>query len=83
LVPLPRTGTVYTSTTIHVPIPSMASPYSLAIVELGDVGVRALVGVTGPGSVDIGTPGRLLFRRVAVRAGIPDYGYAFSPEVTA
>ena len=37
----------------------------------------------GPGSVDIGTRGRLVFRRVAVRAGIPDYGYAFRPEAAS
>jgi uncharacterized OB-fold protein len=85
LVPLPRTGTVYTTTTIHVPVPALATPYDLAVVELDDVGVRALVGVTDvpPGSIDIGTRGHLLFRRVAVRAGVPDYGYAFSPELVS
>ena len=28
----------------------------------------------------IGATGTLRFRRVAMRAGIPDYGYAFSSE---
>ncbi len=38
--------------------------------------------VTGatPGTVDIGDRGRLALRRVAVRSGVPDYGYAFEPE---
>jgi hypothetical protein len=25
-------------------------------------------------------PGQLVLRRVAVRAGVPDYGYAFRPD---
>lgn len=85
LVPLPRTGTVYTETTVHIPVPGLRSPYSLVIVELDGVGVRALVKVTGaaPGSVDIGTRGRLALRRVAVRSGVPDYGYMFEPEPVA
>jgi uncharacterized OB-fold protein len=82
LVPLPRTGTVYTEVTVHVPVPGLRTPYSLAIVELDGVGVRALVKVTGvePGTVEIGDRGRLALRRVAVRSGVPDYGYAFEPE---
>ncbi|MBI5341219.1 MAG: OB-fold domain-containing protein [Mycolicibacterium rufum] len=85
LVPLPRTGTVYTETTVHIPVPGLRSPYSLVIVELDDVGVRALVKVTGatPGTVEIGDRGRLALRRVAVRSGVPDYGYAFEPERAA
>ncbi len=85
LIPLPRTGTVYTETTVHIPVPGLCSPYSLVIVELDGVGVRALVKVTGaePGSVDIGTRGRLALRRVAVRSGVPDYGYMFEPEPVA
>ena len=61
LVPLPRTGTVYTETTVHIPVPGLRTPYSLVIVELDGVGVRALVKVTGaePGTVDIGDRGRL------------------------
>ena len=82
LVPLPRTGTVYTETTVHIPVPGLSTPYSLVIVELDGVGVRALVKVTGatPGSVAIGDRGRLALRRVAVRSGVPDYGYAFEPD---
>jgi uncharacterized protein len=85
LVPLPRTGTVYTETTVHIPVPGLRTPYSLVIVELDGVGVRALVKVTGatPGTVDIGHRGRLALRRVAVRSGVPDYGYAFEPEQVA
>jgi uncharacterized OB-fold protein len=54
----------------------------LAIVELDEIGVRALVKVTGveAGTVKIGDRGRLTLRRVAVRSGVPDYGYAFAPE---
>jgi uncharacterized OB-fold protein len=82
LIPLPRTGTVYTETTVHMPVPGLRTPYSLVIVELDGVDVRALVKVTGaePGTVDIGARGRLALRRVAVRSGVPDYGYMFEPE---
>ncbi len=82
LVDLPRTGTVYTEVTVHVPVPGLSTPYSLVVVELDDVGVRALVRVTGAeaGTVDIGDRGRLVLRRVAVRSGVPDYGYAFEPD---
>jgi uncharacterized OB-fold protein len=82
LVPLPRTGTVYTATTIHVPVPGLASPYTLAVVELDGVDVRALVPVTDTvaATAEIGQPGRLVFRRMATRSGISDYGYAFAPS---
>jgi uncharacterized OB-fold protein len=88
LVPLPRTGVVYSQVTIHVPVPGLATPYSLAIVELdgtdraGADPVRALVKVTGvpAGTVDIDDHGQLVLRRVAVRSGVPDYGYALLPE---
>jgi uncharacterized OB-fold protein len=82
LVPLPRTGTVYTGVTVRVPVPGLPTPYSLVIVELDDVGVRVLARVTGasPGTVRIGDRGRMVLRRVAVRSGVPDYGYAFCPE---
>lgn len=85
LIPLPRTGTVYTECTVHMPVPGLRTPYSLVIVELDGVSVRALVKVTGaePGAVDIGTRGRLALRRVAVRSGVPDYGYMFEPEQVA
>lgn len=81
-VELPRTGAVYTEVTVHVPVPGLKTPYTLVIVELDDVGVRALVRVTGveAGTVDIGDRGRLVLRRVAVRSGVPDYGYAFEPD---
>ncbi len=81
-VPLPRRATVYTITTIHVPVPGLTSPYSLGVVEMNGVGVRALVQITGspPGSTSIGDVGELVFRRVALRSGIPDYGYAFLPD---
>jgi uncharacterized OB-fold protein len=82
LVPLPRVGTVYTETTVHMPVPGLRTPYSLVLVELDDVEVRALVKVTGaePGSVAIGDRGRLTLRRVALRSGVPDYSYMFEPE---
>ncbi len=82
LVPLPRVGTVYTEATVHMPVPGLRTPYSLVIVELDDVDVRALVKVTGaePGSVAIGERGRLTLRRVAMRSGVPDYSYMFEPE---
>jgi uncharacterized OB-fold protein len=85
LVPLPRTGTVYTEVTVHVPVPGLRTPYSLVIVELDGVGVRALVKVTGvePGTVEIGDRGRMALRRVALRSGVPDYGYAFAPDEAA
>jgi uncharacterized OB-fold protein len=82
LVPLPRTGTVYTQTTIRVPVPGLATPYTLAIVELDGVGVRSLVTVTDTpsASAPIGSSGTMVLRRVATRTGVPDYGYALSPE---
>jgi uncharacterized OB-fold protein len=85
LVPLPRTGTVYTGVTVRVPVPGLPTPYSLVIVELDEVGVRVLARVTGaePGTVTIGDRGRMVLRRVAVRSGVPDYGYAFYPEEAA
>ena len=81
LVPLPRTGTVYTGVTVRIPVPGLRTPYSLVIVELDEVGVRVLAPVTGaaPGAAQIGDRGRMVLRRVAVRSGVPDYGYAFCP----
>jgi uncharacterized OB-fold protein len=71
--------TVYSVVTVRVPIPSMPRVYSLAIVDFDDADVRLLVHVTGeePGATAIGDRGRLVLRRVAVREGVPDYGYAF------
>jgi uncharacterized protein len=82
LVPLPRTGTVYTGVTVRIPVPGLPTPYSLVIVELDGVDVRVLAQVTGapPGTVEIGDRGRMVLRRVAVRSGVPDYGYAFCPQ---
>ncbi len=85
LVPLPRTGVVYSEATVHVAVPGLPSPYSLVLVELDGVDVRALVKVTGAhvGLVGIGDRGRLVLRRLAIRSGVPDYGYAFEPEGVA
>ena len=80
-VALPRDAEVYTLATIHVPVPGLATPYTVVVAELGDSGVRLLVRLTGAaaGSIAIGDRGHLVFRRVAVRSGVPDYGYAFLP----
>jgi uncharacterized OB-fold protein len=84
LEPLPRTGTVYTHTTVRIPVPDLPSPYSLAVIQLDDSPVRVLLKVTGvpAGEATIGQPGSVVLRRIAVRAGIPDYGYAFWPGRT-
>jgi uncharacterized OB-fold protein len=84
LEPLPRTGTVYTHTTVRIPVPDLPSPYSLAVVQLDGSPVRVLLKVTGvpAGEATIGQPGSVVLRRIAVRAGIPDYGYAFWPGRT-
>jgi uncharacterized OB-fold protein len=73
---------VYTTVTVRTPVPGIPGPYSLAIVALDGVEVRFLAQVTGApaASVRIGDHGELVFRRVAVRGGVPDYGYAFLPE---
>ncbi|WP_029116540.1 Zn-ribbon domain-containing OB-fold protein [Mycobacterium sp. URHB0044] len=84
LEPLPRTGTVYTHTTIRIPVPDLPSPYSLALVVLDESPVRVLLKVTGvpAGEASIGQAGSVVLRRIAMRAGIPDYGYAFWPGRT-
>ena len=81
LEPLPRTGTVYTHTTIRLAVPDLPSPYSLALIQLDDSPVRVLLKVTGvpPGTTSIGQAGSVVLRRIAMRAGIPDYGYMFWP----
>jgi len=84
IVPLPRRAEVYTAATIHVPVPGLCTPYTVVVAELDDLdgtGVRVLVRLTGaaPGSVAIGDRGEMVFRRVAIRMGVPDYGYAFLP----
>jgi len=84
LVPLPRTGTVYTHTTIRIPVPDLPSPYSLAVVQLDGSPVRVLLKVTGvpAGETTIGQTGSVVLRKIATRTGIPDYGYAFWPGRT-
>ena len=81
--PLPRDAEVYTLATIHVPVPGLGVPYTVVLVELGDSGVRVLVRLTGaaPGSAAIGDRGWMVLRKVATRNGVPDYGYAFIPEL--
>lgn len=83
--PLRRTGEVYTCVKVHVPIPGVAGPYDLAIVALDDSPVRVLAQVADVGrrETGIGERGRLVLRRVAVREGVPDYGYAFRSEFDA
>jgi uncharacterized OB-fold protein len=84
LEPLPRTGTIYTHTTVRIPVPDLPSPYSLAVVQLDDSPVRVLLKVTGvpAGEATIGQAGAVVLRKIATRAGIPDYGYAFWPGRT-
>ncbi|MDT5146048.1 MAG: hypothetical protein QOC58_693, partial [Mycobacterium sp.] len=81
LEPLPRTGTIYTQTTIRIPVPDLPSPYSIAVVQLDGSPVRVLMKVTGvpAGAAAIGQSGAVVLRKVADRAGVPDYGYAFHP----
>jgi uncharacterized OB-fold protein len=84
LEPLPRSGTVYTQTTVRIPVPDLPSPYSLAVVQLDGSPVRVLLKVTGvpAGEATIGQAGSVVLRKVATRTGIPDYGYAFWPGRT-
>jgi uncharacterized OB-fold protein len=81
LEPLPRTGTVYTQTTIQIPVPDLPSPYSIAVVQLDGSPVRVLMKVTGvpAGEAAIGQAGSVVLRKIADRTGVPDYGYAFQP----
>lgn len=80
--PLPRRASVYTATTVHVPVPGKRSPYTLAICELGDTGVRLLAPLADapPAGVRIGDEGTMVLRRLSDRQGVPDYGYAFVPD---
>jgi uncharacterized OB-fold protein len=81
LEPLPRTGTIYTQTTIQIPVPDLPSPYSIAVVQLDDSPVRVLMKITGvpAGTATIGQGGGVVLRKIADRSGVPDYGYAFQP----
>lgn len=83
--PLPFSGTVYTTTTVHVPVPALTTPYTMAVVQCDGSDVRCLMPVTDvpPGNAKIGSHGRLALRRIAMRTGVPDYGYAFSPDLPA
>ena len=80
--PLPRRGAVYTHTTVRIPVPGLPGPYSLALVQLDGSPVRVLLKVTGvvAGQIHIGQSGSIVLRKIATRAGVPDYGYAFLPS---
>jgi uncharacterized OB-fold protein len=82
LKPLPRAATVYSVVIVRANVPGKTVPYSLAVVDVDGTGVRVLAHVTDgpPGAAPIGSHGELVLRRIAVRAGVPDYGYAFQPE---
>jgi uncharacterized OB-fold protein len=69
-------------TTVHVPVPGLATPYTLTIIDIDDTPVRLLSHLTEsePGSVAIGDPGDLVLRIIAERDGVPDYGYGFRPR---
>jgi uncharacterized OB-fold protein len=81
-VGLPRTGVIYTVVPVHAPIPGIPGPYALAIVQLDESPVRVLAPVTDAAATAarIGDPGRLVLRRLSVREGVPDYGYAFQVD---
>jgi uncharacterized OB-fold protein len=72
---------VYTQTTVRIPVPDLPSPYSIAVVQLDGSHVRVLMKVTGvpAGEATIGQAGSVVLRKIADRAGVPDYGYAFHP----
>jgi uncharacterized protein len=82
LVRLPDLGEVYSTVTIHAPLPGKSVPYSIVVIALDGVPLRVLAPVTDavPGSVRIGAAGRLVLRLMAEREGVADYGYAFQPE---
>jgi len=82
---LPRTGEVYSVVTVFAPVPGIATPRALAVVSLPPTSVRVLAHVadTAVNECQIGDRGRLVLRLIAVREGVPDYGYAFQPEVAS
>ena len=82
---LPRSGEVYSVVTVHVPVPGVWTPRDLAVVSLPPTSVRVLAHVTDQpaGRSAIGSHGALVLRLIAVREGVPDYGYAFRPEAAA
>jgi uncharacterized OB-fold protein len=73
---------VYTHSTVRIAVPDLPGPYSLAVVQLDDSPVRVLLKVTGvpAGETVIGQSGAVVLRKLALRTGIPDYGYAFWPD---
>lgn len=81
---LPRSGEIYSTVTVFAPVPGVPTPRALAIVSLPPTTVRVLAVVTDakPSVARIGGRGELVLRLVAVREGVPDYGYAFRPEVS-
>ena len=85
LVDLPLTGEVYTIVPVHTHVPGLPKPYTLAIIALDGVPLRFLAPVTDAPflSTKIGDRGTLVLRRLAVRQGVPDYGYAFAPDALA
>jgi len=82
---LPRSGEIYSTVTVYAPVPGVPTPRALAIVSLLPTTVRVLAVVTDatPDAARIGGRGELVLRLVAIREGVPDYGYAFRPEVAA
>ena len=84
LVDLPLRGEVYTIVPVHTHVPGLPRPYTLAIIALDGVPLRFLAPVADAPflSVKIGDRGSLVLRRLAVRRGVPDYGYAFVPDST-
>jgi hypothetical protein len=82
LVTLPRGGAACTAISVQLPTPELGGPNAAAILESDDVHVRIQAKVTGAESVSVGTEIATIpvLRRVAMRSGVPDYGYAFKPE---
>jgi scaffold protein (connect acetoacetyl-CoA thiolase and HMG-CoA synthase) len=78
---LPDEGTVTTWTVIHAAPDAfeMQTPYVLAIVDLGGVGVTAQVVDCDPGDLSVGCKVRRTLRRISTegKAGIIHYGYKF------
>ncbi len=81
---LPRRGEVYSTVTVHAPVPGITTPRGLAVVSLPPTSVRVLAHVTDtvPDGCAIGDTGDLVLRLVAIREGVPDYGYAFRSDMS-
>lgn len=82
---LARSGEIVSSVTRHVPIPGLPHPMGIAVVKLDRSAISVMVHVTdgNPDRATIGRRGTLRLRRIATRAGIPDYALAFSPDEDA